>query len=112
MKAIAMENAAAELENRRSSDLEAADEEKSESQNDTSSSDQAFTEGLSRILSGINANMSKAVCSSPLAHLIVSNDGPRSEFSHEFTHLLVTKQLMFCVARRANSVLEPTTQKV
>lgn len=52
-----------------------------------------FSEGLSRILSGICANMSKAVCSSTMAHLIVSNDGSRFEYSHGFSNLLVSQTI-------------------
>ena len=37
--------------------------------------------------------MSKAVCSSPLAHPIVSNDGSRFEFSHGFTDLRVSQAI-------------------
>ena len=52
-----------------------------------------FTEGLSRMLSGMCACMSKAVCSSPMAHLIVSNDGSRFQYSHGHTHLLATQAM-------------------
>ena len=48
-----------------------------------------WTEGLSRMLSGICANLSKEVCSPTLAHLIVSNDGSRFEYSHDTANLLI-----------------------
>jgi len=57
-------------------------------------SDQAnFTEGLSRILSGMSANLSKAVCSSTLAHFIICNDGSRFNFSHGFSQLLASQAM-------------------
>ena len=49
-----------------------------------------FSEGLSRFLSGMSANMSKAVCSTTLAHLIVRNNGLRFQLSHECTSLLLS----------------------
>lgn len=49
-----------------------------------------FGEGLSMLLSAMCANLSKAICSSTMAHLlIVNNDGQRFEFSHEFSNILV-----------------------
>lgn len=49
-----------------------------------------FGEGLSMLLSGMNANMNKAICSATMAHLLInSKDGQRFEFSHEFTNILV-----------------------
>ena len=66
--------------------------ENSEMENDTESTTNAdFSEGISRMLSGMCANMSEAVCSSPMAHLIVSNDRSIFEFSHSFINLLVSQ---------------------
>ena len=49
-----------------------------------------FGEGLSMLLSGMNANMQKAICSSTMAHLLILNkDGQRFEYSHEFSNILV-----------------------
>ena len=53
-----------------------------------------FPEGLSRMLSGMCANLSKAVCSSPIAHLIMSNNGSRFEYSHTFNDLLVGQAIV------------------
>ena len=50
-----------------------------------------FSEGLSRFLSGMCANISRDICSSTMAHLIVSNDGSRFEFSHDFVNFLVSQ---------------------
>jgi hypothetical protein len=50
-----------------------------------------WTEGLALILSGMCASMTKAVCSSPLGHLMVSKDGSRFEYSHDHTNLLVSQ---------------------
>ena len=56
-----------------------------------SDNDPDFAEGLSRMLSGIGASLSRAVCSSTMANLIVSNDGARFEYSHDTTNLLVSQ---------------------
>ena len=45
-----------------------------------------FTEGLSRVLSGIRAHMSSSIISPPLAHLLVCQES-RFAFSHDFSHL-------------------------
>ena len=66
--------------------------ENAEMENDIKSTTNTdFSEGVSRMLSGMCANMSRAMCSSPMTHLIVSNDGSRSEFSYGFTNLLLTQ---------------------
>ena len=49
-----------------------------------------LTEGLSRMLLGMSANLSKAVCSATLAHFIICNDGSWFNFSHGFTQLLAS----------------------
>jgi hypothetical protein len=49
----------------------------------------SFYEGLSRVLSGLNAAMSRNVISATMAHLIPSNGGSRFVFSHDFSDLLV-----------------------
>jgi hypothetical protein len=41
----------------------------------------------------MSANLSKAVCSSTLGHLIVSNNGSRFQFLHDFTNLLVSQAI-------------------
>ena len=51
--------------------------------------DSDFSEGLSRMLIGMCASISKTVCSTTMAHLIVRNEGSRFQFLHEFTHLFV-----------------------
>lgn len=58
-----------------------------------SDSDANWTEGLSRVLSGMCATLTKSVCSSPLAHLIMSLDGSRFQYSHGFAPLLVRQAL-------------------
>jgi len=62
--------------------------------NDTEISGPDFLEGLSRMLSGMCANMSKAVCSSPMAHHIVNNNGSHFEYSHSFTNLLFRQTII------------------
>eukprot|EP00986_Skeletonema_menzelii_P016993 scaffold16882_cov138-Skeletonema_menzelii.AAC.1 len=48
-----------------------------------------WVEGLSRVLSGINAATSRNVISAPMSHNLASNHGSRFHFSHEFVELLV-----------------------
>ena len=48
-----------------------------------------WIEGLSRVLSGINAATSRIVVSAPMSHSLASNNGSRFRFSHEFAELLV-----------------------
>ena len=43
------------------------------------------------MLQGMNAATSRHMVSSPMAHLIISFDGSRFEYSHEFVNLLVTQ---------------------
>lgn len=51
----------------------------------------SFTSGLSVVLSGLRAATSRHVVSATMAHLIVSLDGTRFEFSHKFGHLLISQ---------------------
>ena len=43
------------------------------------------------MLSGMCTNFSKSVCCSTMSHLIVSNNGPRFQFSYGFPNLLVSQ---------------------
>jgi hypothetical protein len=49
----------------------------------------SFGEGLSRLLSGLNASTTRNVISASMAHLIHCNGGSHFVFSHEFADLLV-----------------------
>jgi hypothetical protein len=49
----------------------------------------SFGEGLSRVLSGLNAATTRNVISATMAHLIPCNDGSRFLFLHTFSGLLV-----------------------
>ena len=49
----------------------------------------SFGEGLSRLLSGLNAATTRNVISATMAHLISCNNGSRFIFSHDFSDLLV-----------------------
>ena len=51
----------------------------------------AFTKSLCILLSGMWAATSRHVISATLAHLIVSQNGTRFTFSHDFGHLLVSQ---------------------
>jgi hypothetical protein len=48
-----------------------------------------WVEGLSRVLSGINAATSRTVISAPMSHSLATNKGSRFHFSHQFAELLV-----------------------
>ncbi len=49
----------------------------------------SFHEGLSRVLSGLNAAMTQNVISATMAHLIPLNGRSRFVFSHDCSDLLV-----------------------
>jgi hypothetical protein len=51
----------------------------------------SFVEGLSRVLSGLNAATTRNVISATMAHLIPCNNGSRFVYSHEFLDLLVSQ---------------------
>jgi hypothetical protein len=51
----------------------------------------SFVEGLSRVLSGLNAATTRNVISATMAHLIPCNNGSRFVYSHEFSDLLVSQ---------------------
>ena len=69
------------------------DAENNDDDQESNSNEPNFSEALSRILSGINANLSKAIVSSTLAHFIVTNDGSRFSYSHGFVPLLASQAL-------------------
>ena len=50
-----------------------------------------FTKHLCILLSGIRAATSRHIVSSTMAHLLVSFNGTRFTFSHDFGYLLVTQ---------------------
>jgi len=50
-----------------------------------------FAQGLSMMLSAMNASTSRDVVSSPMAHYLVQNGGERFSASHEPKHLLITQ---------------------
>lgn len=50
-----------------------------------------FVEGLCRLLGGMNAATSRDVISAPMGHLLVSSRGTRFQFSHDFSHLLISQ---------------------
>jgi hypothetical protein len=49
----------------------------------------SFHKGLNRVLSGLNAAMTRNVISATIAHLIPSNGESRIVFSHDFSDLIV-----------------------
>ena len=56
---------------------------------DQTTSEPSFGEGLSRVLSGLNAATTRNVVSSTMAHLISCNNGSQFSFSYDFSDLLV-----------------------
>ena len=61
------------------------------SENSQERNEPSFAEGLSRVLSGLNAATTRNVISATTAHLIPCNNGTRFVYSHEFLDLLVTQ---------------------
>jgi hypothetical protein len=61
------------------------------SENPQERKEPSFAEGLSRVLSGLNAATTRNVISATMAHLIPCNNGSRFVYSHEFLDLLVTQ---------------------
>jgi hypothetical protein len=57
--------------------------------NDNQEVGPSFGEGLSGVLSGLNAATTRNVISATMAHLIPCNDGSRFVFLHAFSYLLV-----------------------
>jgi hypothetical protein len=56
---------------------------------DNEEDEPSFAEGLSRVLSGLNAATTRNVISATMAHLIPCNGGSRFVYSHTFSDLLV-----------------------
>jgi hypothetical protein len=50
-----------------------------------------YIEGLGRILTGVNAALSRYVVSSTMAHLLICQKGSRFSFSHGFSNILLTQ---------------------
>lgn len=48
-------------------------------------------EGLGRVMTGVNALLSSNVVGCTMGHLLISQDGERFTYSHDFTHLLVSQ---------------------
>ncbi len=67
--------------------------EEEENENITSSREQeqenCHIEGLGRVITGLNALLSRDVVSSTMAHLLISQKGERFNYSHGFSHLLL-----------------------
>jgi hypothetical protein len=57
--------------------------------NDNDKGEPSFGEGLSRVLSGLNAATTRNIISATMAHLIPCNGGSRFVFLHTFLDLLV-----------------------
>ena len=73
----------------RSIALQNAELNKSDEENDK----KHWLESFTRLLSGMSASLSKAVCSSIMGRFIVCNDGTRFQYSRGFAKLLVGQAL-------------------
>ena len=67
-----------------------------------------FPEGISRLLSAINAATSRDVVSAPMAHLLICQEGKRFQFSHDFAPLLINQIEDTLAGRDTNSILQRT----
>ena len=85
-------------------------EETQLSENSESTTEPSFGEGLSRVLSGLNAATTRYVVSSTLAHLIISNNGSRFHCSHPMSNLLVTQ--MEASLEGQNTMVRIRTSKI
>jgi hypothetical protein len=70
-----------------------------------------FTEGISRMLCGLNAATSRDAVSAPMAHLLVSQNGNRFRYSHKFAPLLVNQMDDALDGRPIQSILRKTRKR-
>ena len=70
-----------------------------------------FTEGISRMLCGLNAATSRDAVSSPMAHLLISQNGKRFRYSHDFAPLLVNQMDDALAGRPVQSILRKTRKR-
>ena len=64
-----------------------------------------FSEGISRLLCGLNAATSRDVVSAPMAHLLVCKGGQRFEYSHDFAPLLINQMDDTLAGRSVRGIL-------
>jgi hypothetical protein len=64
-----------------------------------------FSEGISRLLCGLNAATSRDVVSAPMAHLLICWDGKRFNYSHDFAPLLVNQMDDTLAGRPVHGIL-------
>ena len=70
-----------------------------------------FTEGISRMLCGLNAATSRDAVSAPMAHLLISQNGKRFRYSHDFAPLLVNQMDDALAGRPVQSILRKTRKR-
>ena len=70
-----------------------ANQNPSEERSDEDVQKECFREGLCRFLLGMSIHLSQDVVSATMAHLLVSQEGTRFTFSHEFKDLLLGQML-------------------
>eukprot|EP00986_Skeletonema_menzelii_P013820 scaffold8448_cov188-Skeletonema_menzelii.AAC.1 len=58
-------------------------------EDDIQEQEKCHIEGLGRVITGLNALLSRDVVSSTMAHLLISQGGERFTYSHSFSHLLL-----------------------
>lgn len=70
-----------------------------------------FGEGISRMLSGIMAATSRDVVSAPMAHLLISQNGKRFQYSHDSTSLLIREMDDTLHNREVNVIIRTKKKK-
>jgi hypothetical protein len=71
----------------------------------------SFSEGISRMLCGLNAATSRDVVSAPMAHLLICQKGQRFRFSHDFAPLLISQMEDALMGRPVRSILRKTRKR-
>ena len=74
----AIEDTSAQAEGSRPKDKDDDEEERA-----------CYIEGLGRVMTGVNALLSRDIVSSTMAHLLICQGGERFTYSHEFSHILL-----------------------
>jgi len=110
------QQAAEEREQQRKSQQEQeqdGNEQASESDgDDTDDKDECHAEGLGRVMTGVNALLSRNVVSPTMAHLLVSQGGTRFTYSHGEENLLVTQLEDYLDGKECNFILRTNYNKI
>lgn len=69
-----------------------------------------FSEGISRLLCGLNAATSRDVVSAPMAHFLVCRHGKRFVYSHDFAPLLINQMDDTLAGRPVRGILRKSKE--